>query len=61
MCSDYLRYSNIFASTDMRPKYDSRLRKDRVTLKAAISHLQKCAVIALISACTNNVKSEFLP
>lgn len=56
---DYLRYSNISGSTDMRPRYDSRLRKDRVTLKAAISHLQKCAVIAVIGASRNAVKSSF--
>ena len=61
MCSDYLRYSNISASTDMRPRYDSRLRKDRVTPTAAISHLQKSVVIAVISACTKSAKAEFLP
>lgn len=38
MCSDYLRYSNISAST--RWRYDSRLRMDRVTLMDAISHLR---------------------
>lgn len=38
MCSDYVRYSNISAST--RRRYDSRLRMDRVTLMDAISHLQ---------------------
>lgn len=40
MCSNYLRYSSIPASTDTRPRYDSRPRKDRVTLMATISHLQ---------------------
>ncbi len=38
-CVHYLRYSNMSASIDMRPKYDSRLRKERVILIVAISHL----------------------
>lgn len=59
MSSDYLRYSNISASTDMRPRWDSRLRKERVTLKAAISHLQRRSVTAAISSCTNSGKSPF--
>lgn len=53
-CSIYLRYSNISASTERRPKYESRLRKDRVMLMAVISHLWRCWSVIALSAWTNN-------
>lgn len=35
----YLRYSYMSASREMRPKYDSRFRKERVRFIVAISDL----------------------